>query len=202
MFMKKFFILILLLYATTLHSQNWDINLLKQINIERNASFDISFKVITESSTPISIGLPLLGYGIGLIKKDSVLKSHSFMIGAGVITAIGVTTVLKYSIQRERLFNTYPEIQKLSSGGSPSFPSGHTTEAFALATSLSLACPKWYVVAPVYSWAIAVGYSRMHLGVHYPSDVIVGALIGAGSAYLSFKVKKWYDRKYQHHVFY
>lgn len=200
--MKKFFILFLFFYANTLHSQNWDINILKEINIERNTSFDNSFKVITESATPISIGLPLLGYGIGLIKRDSVLKSHSFMIGVSVITAVGLTTVLKYTIQRERPFKTYPEIHKITLGGSPSFPSGHTTEAFALATSLSLACPKWYVVAPAYTWATAVGYSRMHLGVHYPSDVFVGALIGAGSAYLSFKVKKWYDRKYQHNFFY
>lgn len=200
--MKKFFIIFLIFSATTLHSQNLDINLLKQINTERNVSFDNSFKLITESATPFSIGLPLLGYGVGLIKKDTALQSRSFMVGASVITAIGVTTVLKYSIQRERPFDTYPEIHKLTSGGSPSFPSGHTTEAFALATSLSLACPRWYVVAPAYSWAVAVGYSRMHLGVHYPSDVIVGALIGAGSAYLSFKVKKWYDRKYQKNIFY
>lgn len=200
--MKKFFILFLIFSATTLHSQNFDINLLKQINTERNVSIDNSFKLITESATPLSIGLPILGYGVGLIKNDTVLRSRSFMVGASVITAIGVTTVLKYSIQRERPFDTYSEIHKLTSGGSPSFPSGHTTEAFALATSLSLAFPKWYIVAPVYSWAAAVGYSRMHLGVHYPSDVIVGALIGAGSAYFSFKVKKWYDRKYQKNIFY
>lgn len=179
-----------------------DIDLLKRINIERNTSFDNSFQIISHSAMPISIGIPLIGYGIGLVSKDSLLKSKSFMIGTGVITTVGVTTVLKYSINRKRPFNYDSDIIKLGSGGSPSFPSGHTTEAFALATTLSLAYPKWYIIAPVYSWASAVGYSRMHLGVHYPSDVLMGAIVGVSCAYLSFKVKKWYDKKYQKNIFY
>ena len=55
--------------------------------------------------------------------------------------------------------------------------------------------PKWYIIAPSFAWASAVGYSRMHLGVHYPSDVAVGAIIGSGSAYLSYKANKWINKK-------
>ena len=62
--------------------------------------------------------------------------------------------------------------------------------AFATATSLSLTYPKWYIIVPAYSWAGAVGYSRMHLGVHYPSDVFIGALVGAGSAWLTHAMNK------------
>jgi membrane-associated phospholipid phosphatase len=103
-----------------------------------------------------------------------------------------VTISMKYAIQRDRPFVTYPDIQKLTGAGSPSFPSGHTSEAFATATSLSLAFPKWYVIAPSFLWASAAGYSRMHLGVHYPSDVLVGALVGAGSAWLCHELNKRY----------
>jgi membrane-associated phospholipid phosphatase len=71
-----------------------------------------------------------------------------------------------------------------------SFPSGHTTHAFVLATSVSLVYPEWYIIAPSYIWAGAVGYSRMHLGVHYPSDVWAGALIGSGSAYLCHQINQ------------
>jgi membrane-associated phospholipid phosphatase len=82
-------------------------------------------------------------------------------------------------------------VQNIAGGGSYSFPSGHTSDAFALATSVTVAYPKWYIIAPAFTWATAVGYSRMHLGVHYPKDVIAGAIVGAGSAYLSCKINKW-----------
>ena len=65
-----------------------------------------------------------------------------------------------------------------------SFPSGHTSSAFALATSLSASFPEWYVVVPAMTWATAAGVSRAWHGVHYPSDILVGAGIGAGTALL------------------
>ena len=64
-------------------------------------------------------------------------------------------------------------------------PSGHTALAFALATSAALEYKKWYVAVPAFLWASAVGYSRMYLGVHYFSDVLTGAAVGVGSAYLA-----------------
>ena len=180
-------------------SQNIDINLLKEINLKRNKSLDPSFRFITNSASPISIGAPILIYSIGLIKKDSTLKSAGIFIGETFLVSSFFSTALKYSVKRERPFVTYPFIEKATVGGSPSFPSGHTSIAFATATSLSIAFPKWYVIAPSFVWASAVGYSRMDLGVHYPSDVLVGAIIGSGSAWLSYKLNKWYlDKKKNH----
>jgi membrane-associated phospholipid phosphatase len=127
-----------------------------------------------------------------LIQKDNTLKNKGYYIGATLLSSTIITTTLKFTIDRDRPFVTYPDIQKLTGAGSPSFPSGHTSEAFATATSLSLAFPKWYVIAPSMLWASAAGYSRMHLGVHYPSDVLVGALIGSGSAWLCHELNKRY----------
>ncbi len=180
-------------------AQNWDIDLLKEINLDRNKSLDPTFKLITKSVSPLSIGTPFAVFGLGLIQKDSSLKSKGiFMVEALCVNAF-TTTALKLAFKRDRPFVTYPYLDKQADAGSYSFPSGHTSSAFALATSLSLAFPKWYVIAPAYLYASAAGYSRMHLGVHYPSDVLAGAIVGAGSAvlsnYLQRKISTQYSRK-------
>ena len=191
--MRRLIIFFLLLQmGSDLVAQNLDIDLLRKINIERNAALDPAFKLITNSVSPIGLGAPLIVISIGFIQKDQTLQNKGYYIGATLLTSALITTSLKFAIDKDRPFVTYPEIQKLTSAGSPSFPSGHTSEAFATATSLSLAFPKWYVIAPSFIWASAAGYSRMHLGVHFPSDVLVGALIGSGSAWLCHKLNKRY----------
>lgn len=187
-----FFFLLLLFVGRTANAQNLDIDLLRKINLDRNPALDPTFKFVTNSVSPIGIGAPLIVTSIGFIQNDKSLKNKGYYIGATLLTSAVLTTTLKFAIDRDRPFVTYPDIQKLTGAGSPSFPSGHTSEAFATATSLSIAFPKWYVIAPSFLWASAAGYSRMHLGVHYPSDVLVGALIGSGSAWLCHKLNKRY----------
>lgn len=189
---SKFKLILVLLTCNLANAQNLDIDLLRKINIERNAALDPTFKFVTNSVAPIGLAAPLLVTSIGFIQKDKTLQNKGYYMGATLLTSALITTSLKFAIDKDRPFVTYPEIQKLTSAGSPSFPSGHTSEAFATATSLSLAFPKWYVIAPSFIWASAAGYSRMHLGVHYPSDVLVGALIGSGSAWLCHELNKRY----------
>jgi membrane-associated phospholipid phosphatase len=192
--MKKI-LFILLLISSNSWSQNADINLLKDINLKRNKNLDNTFGLITNSAAPLSIGIPATIFIDGLLTKDSLTKRDAIYIGASVILSMGVADMLKYCVKRPRPFVTYSFIEKETKGGSPSFPSGHTSDAFSLATSLSMAFPKWYVILPSYLWAGAVGYSRMYLGVHYPSDVLAGALVGAGSAYLCYQCQKWLIHK-------
>lgn len=192
---RHFYFVLFLLFVSNLFSQNFDINTLRSINLNRNQNLDETFKQITNSYAVVSIGTPLTLYAVGLIKKDSILKKEALLIGESVAASIFITIATKRIIKRDRPFVTYPEIEKLTSGGGYSLPSGHTSIAFATATSLTMTYPKWYVIVPAFGWASAIGYSRMHLGVHYPSDVLAGALIGSGSAYLTFKINKWLDKK-------
>ncbi|MCX6180499.1 MAG: phosphatase PAP2 family protein [Bacteroidetes bacterium] len=177
--MKKLLPLLLCLsLGSSSFSQNLDIDLLRAINVTRNKNLDGTFLFITNSVTPVTVSAPLIVTGIGLLKKDSLLTRKGLYLCSAFLVAGGITTILKQSINRERPFYTYPDIQKVAGGGSPSFPSGHTSAAFATATSLSLAFPKWYVIAPSFAYAGAMGYSRMHLGVHYPTDVLAGWMAG------------------------
>ncbi|HEY7961740.1 MAG TPA: phosphatase PAP2 family protein [Solirubrobacteraceae bacterium] len=76
---------------------------------------------------------------------------------------------------------------------STSFPSGHSAAAFAFATG---ACAELPVLAPVLvPLAGAVAYSRVHTGVHYPSDVVAGAAIGIGSGVLAKRAPRWIHRR-------
>lgn len=193
--MKYIQVILLLLLPFTVCSQNLDIRILRQINEHRNVHLDGTFKTISNSVSPISIAAPILIFGTGMIEKDQELKQKGLMIGASFLATTIFANGLKHAVNRARPFETYPDIQKLSAGGSSSFPSGHTSDAFSTATSLSLAFPKWYVIAPSYTYAALVGYSRMHLGVHYPSDVLAGAFVGAGSAFLCYKAQKWLNHR-------
>jgi membrane-associated phospholipid phosphatase len=196
----KSIIIIFSLIQVNLFSQNLDIDLLRHINVERNRSFDETFMVITNSVSVVSIGTPILLCGIGFINHDSTTIRKSLIIGTSVAVTAILSTITKYAVDRPRLYETYPFIEKESGGGSPSFPSGHTSQAFAMATSVSLNYPRWYVIAPFFLWAGAVGYSRMDLGVHYPSDVLTGAILGAGCAMLTFKVNLILNKKTGTHL--
>ena len=190
---------LLILFSTNCFSQNADIDLLKEINLNRNKSLDPTFRFITNTASPLSFATPVIVFSVGLINKNSTLKNKGIYLGETVLVAAFISTALKYSVNRDRPFITYSFIEKATSGGSPSFPSGHTSTSFATATSLSISFPKWYVIAPSFLWAGAVGYSRMDLGVHYPSDVLAGAIVGSGSAFLSYKLNKWINKKHRQH---
>jgi membrane-associated phospholipid phosphatase len=182
----KRIIIFILLFQFASYSQNADINLLRDVNLNRNHNLDNLFRGITNSVYVITPAVPLTLGGYGLFRKNSVAKRNALFISASLITVSAVSEILKYSIKRPRPFVTYPDIQNVTSATDPSFPSEHTSLAFSMATSVSLAYPKWYVIVPSFIWAGAVGYSRMDLGVHYPSDILCGAVLGAGSAYLCY----------------
>ncbi len=200
--MKKLFLVLSFIFCGYSNAQNIDINILRDINLKRNISLDPTFKLITNSAEPISIATPVIIYSLGLIKKDKNLQKKGIFIGETFVVNIFLTMALKHAVKRDRPFVTYPYIDKQAFEGSYSFPSGHTSTAFQTVTSLSLAFPKWYVIAPSFVWASSVGYSRMHLGVHYPSDVLAGAIIGSGSVYLTYKLNKWINKRKQTSIFF
>ena len=189
--MKKriFFILILFLPAAG-HSQNLDIQLLRAIYSPEPLGSDDFFRFTSSSEVYVVVGLPVGLAVAGLIRDDRDMLRNAVIMAAGEVLNEGLKLGLKYAINRDRPFETDPDIIPKISADGPSFPSGHTSSAFETATSVTLAYPKWYIIVPSYAWAGTVAYSRMHLGVHYPSDVLAGAVIGAGSAYLTYKINQ------------
>jgi membrane-associated phospholipid phosphatase len=189
------FSLLLAVVGFSSSGQNLDIELLRSINVGRSETLDPAFKFVSASVYPIGIAAPTFFAVNALVKKDSTSKKNAFIVSSTAAISVVIATSLKYGVQRDRPYVRYSDLEAISHVTTPSFPSGHTSAAFAAATSITIAIPKWYVAMPAFIWAGSVGYSRMHLGVHYPSDVLAGAIIGSGSAWLSYELNKWYNRK-------
>ena len=178
-------LVIILLFSSSLQAQNWDINTLDNINPSNPSSK--YWQQTTASVYPISVGIPAGILIVGYINHNKAQQEKGWKI----VGALAVNTILsqglKYSINRERPYEKYPLLINPydTKEQGKSFPSGHTSTAFSLAASIAIEYPKWYVVVPAYAYAASVGYSRLYLGEHYPSDVLAGAALGVGSAYLS-----------------
>jgi len=89
---------------------------------------------------------------------------------------------LKFVIQRQRPFLFLEMASKLSKGPGeildPSFPSAHAAFSFMMATLLAAWFPRYWII--FFIIAVFVSWTRIYLGVHYPTDVIVGAILGYG----------------------
>jgi len=94
-----------------------------------------------------------------------------------------VAWVVKGLVGRPRPFVTLHHVHLLiGRPGSTAFPSSHATTAFAGATIVSYCFPR--AAVPLYAVGAMVAFSRVYVGVHYPSDVIAGAVIGTAAALL------------------
>ncbi|MDP1689667.1 MAG: phosphatase PAP2 family protein [bacterium] len=102
---------------------------------------------------------------------------------SSVVARFGVTELIRFFYHRPRPFLDLPVHQLLTST-EWSFPSGHATFFFAVATAVYLHNKKWGI--GFFIATVLMTVSRVAAGIHYPSDIIVGAFIGIVVAYATF----------------
>ena len=101
-------------------------------------------------------------------------RRHVYLRGTGIVAAtLMANTAVKGVVRRARpALEDLPALAPVISGRS--YPSAHASTSFAGARALSHALP----AAPLYGLAVAMALSRPYLGVHYPTDIVAGALLG------------------------
>ena len=144
-------------------------------------------KLKREFVTPVmqTIAHSVDGGAAWLLTAGAVcLAEQTRKAGRGLLLTIGldgllVNGILKNGIKRERPYEYEDRLIVLCrKPKDPSFPSGHTAVSFASAVFLYAAGYKKSGVAAI-GYAGLVGLSRIYLGVHYPSDVVAGAIVGS-----------------------
>lgn len=130
---------------------------------------------------------PVIGTGFlieGLAAHDQKSKDTAVLSYESFLIAGAASGILKGVIGRRRPSKTEDPFTFHPAGHDSSFPSGHTTVAFAAATVFSEQYPHWYVIVPAYAAASTVGLSRLYANQHWLSDVVAGALLGTVTSHL------------------
>lgn len=142
---------------------------------------------------PVLIVLFVLFLFFSYYSRSEKLRMFWVTAASVVIARFGITEIIRLFYYRPRPFLTY-QLQQLifKNVNTGSFPSGHAAFFFALATAVYLYNKKWGLA--FLSGAVLMNISRVIAGVHYPSDILGGALIGTAAAYSVFyiagKIKK------------
>lgn len=124
---------------------------------------------------------PFLGIYVYLTFKPTI--GRPFLLSAVIAFLLErlLYHLIKQSMKRDRPYERILEVEfRVRPADRFSFPSGHTASAFLMMTLLASFFPILQI--PAFLWAATVGIARVHLGVHYPTDVLAGAILGITTA--------------------
>lgn len=148
--------------------------------------------------------LPLFAFLIYLIVKGYQRESWLVLLCVIITVVLAdqfTSTLMKPFFHRLRPSHE-PSLESLVHlvggyrGGTYGFASSHAANTTGVALFIFLLFREKYRLAwLMFIWAFIMGYTRIYLGVHYPGDVIVGALVGIGCGYAAFKLYQWGHRK-------
>jgi undecaprenyl-diphosphatase len=154
------------------------LDLIASLQQAGNTTVTTVLQFISDTITFVSFGVPLVMLALGERGSEKKKSRLSFLyVGLSIGLAGLVSYLIKKTTSIPRPYEIDVRIAQLSVGGGYSFPSGHTTEAFASAIAIIFLYRNVRWAIPMLLWASTVAFSRIYLGVHYPFDILGGILI-------------------------
>lgn len=137
-------------------------------------------------------GLGFIGVALLLLVFAKTRRSGATALTAMALGMVVTNLTIKPMVTRPRPWVAMDGFVPLVTSSDPnSFPSGHTTAAFAFGVALFLTLPQKWAKAAALIAAALMGMSRLYVGVHFPTDVAAGAIIGTVCGVLASRIVPW-----------
>lgn len=150
---------------------------------EQSRVFDTLVIFLAEYFQYLLIAIFLLLLFFSKYAKPEKLRLFWVTVISIIVARFGAAELIRFFYHRPRPFITY-QVHRLLFENEWSFPSGHSAFFFAMATAICIYNKKWGI--GFFLAAIFMNISRIIAGVHYPTDIIGGAIIGMAVAYIVF----------------
>ncbi|PKQ63146.1 hypothetical protein BZG02_10310 [Labilibaculum filiforme] len=176
---------------------NLDRELLLLLNGQQNYFWDYLMRLISEKEMWYVFYIVLASCIVNIFgwkKGGIILLSLIFVVVVSDQIASGIFKPIfkRFRPSRDPEFSHLVNLVQGYTGGKYGFVSSHAANAFGLAVLVSLIVKDRLTTYFLVFWAVIISYSRIYLGVHYPGDIIGGALIGIVMAYLGYFLLKRY----------
>lgn len=155
----------------------FELEIIKHIQMMRSPFFDAIFTGITHLGDELAFIVVAVAFYWAVDKRFGFKMINVYLIGCSVLEGV------KNLVARPRPYTYDGVVSVTDPTGGYSFPSGHSHSVANLSAQVSMRYRRSYVIAPLAAICLLVAFSRLYLGQHFLSDVIVGLALGVGIAF-------------------
>ena len=185
------FVSLLCTIVIYLFPRTWELDLIARLQGSQTCLSIIFFQFISDSKSFITVGIPVVLIIVSFARPNKLLREKAFLVLFTLAVGGTLSVAVKKVVREPRPYEVDSRITQLSGGGGYGFPSGHTLEAVAAATSFSILWPELSIITTSICWVLLTMASRIYLGVHDLGDVMGGMFLGILSFLIVMKIRDY-----------